>query len=101
MRKLLLSASLVASLAVAGTPDLAGAYPYHHYYHHYHHRYRHYYRGCHYQRLRNGRIGAVSGAVGGGIIGGALTHGGVGGALLGAGLGAFTGHALARTATRC
>ncbi len=94
MRKLAIAGALIASLGVASTADVAGAYPYHHY----HHRYS---RNCGYQKHRAGAIGAVSGAVGGGIIGGALTHGGVGGVLLGAGAGALTGHALARGVTHC
>ncbi len=93
MRKFVLAGALIASLGVAATADVAGAYPYHHY--------RHSYRNCRYQKHRAGAIGAVSGAVGGGIIGGALTHGGVGGVLLGAGAGALTGHALARGVTHC
>jgi len=90
MRKLALMGALVASLGVAATADVASAYPDHH---------RH--RSCHYRRHRAGAIGAVAGAVGGGIIGAALTHGAAGPTLLGAGAGALTGHALARGSTHC
>jgi uncharacterized protein YcfJ len=92
MRKLALTGALVASLCAA---NVAGAQPYHH--HHHHRRYAH----CRYERHRNGAIGAVAGAIGGGIIGSALTHGRAGGTLLGAGAGAFTGHALATSSTHC
>lgn len=58
-------------------------------------RYRRYaYAGCH---RRNGRIGAVAGAVGGGIIGAAITHGNPAFTMIGAGAGALTGHALGRS----
>jgi hypothetical protein len=97
MRKLILAAGLIASLGAMSVADVAAAHPYHHY-RYYHH---HYHGGCGYQKHRSGAIGAVSGAVGGGIIGGALTHGGVGGVLLGAGAGALTGHALARSTVHC
>src|SRR5580698_6633075 len=62
MRKLILAASLVASLGAMSVADVAGAHPYHHY-HYYHHHYR---GGCGYQKHRSGAIGAVAGAVGGG-----------------------------------
>ena len=94
MRKLILAASVVAGLGAMSAADVAGAYPYHHHHHHY-------YRSCRYERHRSGAIGAVAGAVGGGIIGSALSHGNAGGTLLGAGAGALTGHALARSGTRC
>jgi hypothetical protein len=102
MRKLILAAGLVASLGVMGAASVAGADPY--YDHGYHHGYRHsYYRHerCRYERHRSGAIGAVAGAIGGGIIGSRLTHGGAGGTLLGAGAGALTGHALARSTVHC
>jgi len=102
MRKLLLAASVVASLGALSAADVAGAQPYypppHHHYHHYYHDYH---RNCAYERHRSGAIGAVAGAVGGGIIGGAITHGRAGGTLLGAGAGALTGNALARHSVRC
>ena len=103
MRKLTLAASLVASLGAMST--VASADPYY-YYHHHHHRYydHRYYRnagGCRYQTHRNGAIGAVAGAIGGGIIGSAITHGRAGGTLLGAGAGALTGNAIARNSSRC
>jgi opacity protein-like surface antigen len=93
MRKLLLTAGLAASLGVAGAADVASAHTYHRYEAHRHE--------CRYERNRNGRIGAVSGTVGGGIIGNAVSHGSAGGTLLGMGLGALTGHALARASTHC
>ena len=98
MRKLILAASLVASLGAMSAADVASAYPYYYYHHHY---YRHYGNNCRYQTHRNGAIGAVAGAVGGGIIGSSITHGGAGGTLLGAGAGALTGNAIARNTTRC
>jgi outer membrane lipoprotein SlyB len=101
MRKLLLAGALMGSLGFASVADTAGAQPY---YNHYdHHRYYHhtYYRNCGYQRHRAGAIGAVAGAVGGGIIGSAITHGRAGGTLLGAGAGALTGNAIARNSHRC
>jgi len=103
MRKLALMGALVASLGVAAPAGVASAYPYdyHHRYHHRHHHYYHHYRNCHYERHRAGAIGAVAGAIGGGIIGAAITHGAAGPTLLGAGAGALTGHALARSSTRC
>ena len=70
----------------------------HRYYHHYYYRHGGYaYAGCH---RRNGRIGAVAGAVGGGIIGAAITHGNPAFTMIGAGAGALTGHALGRN-SRC
>jgi hypothetical protein len=98
MRKLMLAGALIGSLGFASVADTAAAQPtYHHYRHHYHH----YYRNCGYQRHRAGAIGAVTGAIGGGIIGSAITHGGAGGTLLGAGAGALTGNAIARNSHRC
>ncbi|HEX3408478.1 MAG TPA: glycine zipper domain-containing protein [Caulobacteraceae bacterium] len=100
MRKLMLAGALIGSLGFASVAETAGAQPYYH--HYYHHRYYHtYYRNCGYQRHRAGAIGAVAGAVGGGIIGSAITHGGAGGTLLGAGAGALTGNAIARNSHRC
>ena len=65
-----------------------------------HHDYRHYrryaYAGCGYRRHRSGAIGAVAGAVGGGIIGAAITHGNPAFTMIGAGAGALTGHAIGR-----
>jgi uncharacterized protein YcfJ len=101
MRKLMLAGALMGSLGLASVADTAGAQPYyyhHHYYHHYHHAY---YRNCGYERHRAGAIGAVAGAIGGGIIGSAITHGRAGGTLLGAGAGALTGNAIARNSHRC
>jgi outer membrane lipoprotein SlyB len=96
MRKLILAAGLVASLGVSGLASTASAQGY--YYYHNHHRY---YARCRYQKHRSGAIGAVAGAIGGGIIGSALSHGRPGGTLLGAGAGAMTGHALARGSVHC
>jgi hypothetical protein len=90
MRKLALIGAVVASLGLGAAADVASAHPYHH-----NHRY------CRSQRHRAGAIGAVAGAIGGGLIGGALTHGGAGGTLLGAGAGALTGHAIAKGSTHC
>jgi outer membrane lipoprotein SlyB len=100
MRKLMLAGALMGSLGLASVANTAGAQPY---YHHYHHRYYHrtYYRNCGYERHRAGAIGAVAGAIGGGIIGSAITHGRAGGTLLGAGAGALTGNAIARNSHRC
>ncbi len=96
MRKFLLSLGLVATIGAAAAPAVAGPQGY--YYYHHHHRYWH---ACRYQKHRAGAIGAVAGAIGGGIIGSAMTHGGAGGTLLGAGAGALTGNAVARGATHC
>ncbi len=107
MRSQRLVAGLIAALALATGASPAAAQPYyyrhgyHHYgyYHHgyYHHHYHHYaYARCGYLRHRAGNIGAVSGAVGGGIIGAAVTHGNPAFAMVGAGLGALTGHAIGR-----
>jgi hypothetical protein len=103
MRKLMLAGALVGSLCVASVADTAAAQPYYHHHYYHHHYYNHYYRSgaCGYQRHRAGAIGAVAGAIGGGIIGGAITHGGAGGTLLGAGAGALTGNAIARNSHRC
>jgi outer membrane lipoprotein SlyB len=105
MRKLILAAGLVASLGAAGAATIASADPYYHHDRYYHDRYDHRYyrhdRGCRYQTHRNGAIGAVAGAFGGGIIGSRMTHGGAGGTLLGAGAGALAGNAIARNTTRC
>jgi hypothetical protein len=97
MRKLILAASLVAGLGAMSVANVASAYPYYHHHHYYHH----YRGGCRYQTHRNGAIGAVAGAIGGGIIGSSITHGRAGGTLLGAGAGALTGSAIARNTTRC
>lgn len=121
MRSLTLAAGLAASLALTAGPGGAQPYyyppppggyyyapppparpyyPYHHYYHHYrhyHYYYGHYYyAGCAYRRHRAGAIGAVTGAIGGGIIGSAITHGNPAFAMIGAGAGALTGNAIAR-----
>ena len=103
MRKLILAAGLAASLGAMGAANVASAYPYYYYHHHHHRYYGHtYYRhDCRYQTHRNGAIGAVAGAIGGGIIGSSITHGRAGGTLLGAGAGALTGSAIARNTTRC
>jgi outer membrane lipoprotein SlyB len=117
MRKLILAAGLAASLGAMGAANVASAYPYYYSHHHryygdyhhryygeYHHRYYGDYRhtgGCRYQTHRNGAIGAVAGAIGGGIIGSSITHGRAGGTLLGAGAGALTGNAIGRNTTRC
>ena len=97
MRTLTLTAGLVASLAMAAGP--AGAQP-DHYYHHHHHYYHHHYDDCRYRTHRRGAIGAVAGAVGGGLIGNSISHG-AGGTLLGAGAGALAGSAIARNTTHC
>ena len=102
MRKLMLAGALIGSLGVASVADTAGAQPYYYHHHHYYRHYHHtYYRNCGYERHRAGAIGAVAGAVGGGIIGSAITHGRAGGTLLGAGAGALTGNAIARNSHRC
>ena len=94
MRTLTLTAGLVASLALAAGP--AGAQPHHH-----HHYYRHYHHSdCRAHTHRRGAIGAVAGAVGGGLIGNSISHG-AGGTLLGAGAGALAGSAIARNTTHC
>ena len=93
MRKLLLMLGAVTTLGVTSAADVTRADPYHHHHHHYRH--------CRYEKHRAGAIGAVAGAIGGGLIGSALTHGRAGGTLLGAGAGALTGNALARSSTRC
>ena len=74
---------------------------YHSYYYSYYHPYYHRYWGyapasCGYRRHRAGAIGAVTGAIGGGIIGSAITHGNPAYGMVGAGLGALTGSAIAR-----
>jgi len=109
MRKLMLAGALLGSLGVASFADTAGAQPYYYHHHHYYHHayygrsnYHHaYYGSCSHERHRAGAIGAVTGAVGGGIIGSAITHGGAGGTLLGAGAGALTGNAIARNSHHC
>jgi hypothetical protein len=106
MRKLMLAGALIGSLGTVSIADTAAAQPYyhHHYYHHAYYRHRvypRYYANCGYRRHRAGAIGAVAGAVGGGIIGSSITHGGAGGTLLGAGAGALTGNAIARHSARC
>jgi len=101
MRKLIQTFGVIAAL-VGGTVT-ATAQPYDdEYYRHHHHPYHHYdhYDRCHAHQHRAGAIGAVSGAVGGGLIGGAISHG-AGGALLGAGAGALVGNSLARHSARC
>jgi hypothetical protein len=100
MRTLTLAAGLVASLAVVAGTGPAGAQPtYYHHHHHYHHYYSR--EGCAADNRRSGRIGAVSGAVGGAIIGSAITHGNGPSALLGAGAGALAGNAIGRNSRHC
>ena len=86
--------------------------PHHYYHHHYHHHYYHYYyastyytgpaaeyadahsgyyASCTYHRRRNGRIGAVLGAVGGGIIAAAATAAVPAWVFVGAGAGSLFG----------
>jgi hypothetical protein len=102
-------------------PPYSRPYLYHYYHHHYRHYYHPYYHrpyyypnyhpyyhpyyrhywgyapaSCGYGRHRAGAIGAVTGAIGGGIIGSAITHGNPAYAMVGAGLGALTGNAIAR-----
>jgi hypothetical protein len=82
-----------------GPPPGPAPSPYYHarYRHHYYRHYRRYaYAGCGYRRHRSGAIGAVAGAVGGGIIGAAITHGNPAFTMIGAGAGALTGHAIGR-----
>jgi hypothetical protein len=82
-----------------GPPPGPAPGPYYHarYRHHYYRHYRGYaYAGCGYRRHRSGAIGAVAGAVGGGIIGAAITHGNPAFTMIGAGAGALTGHAIGR-----
>jgi len=99
MQRLILTAGAVATLVLASASATAQPYDSNHpYYHHHHH--HHYYDGCSYQRHRSGAIGAVSGAIGGGLIGGAISHG-AGGALLGAGAGALVGNAIGRNSHHC
>ena len=98
MRKVMLAGALIGSLGAASFAETASAQPYYYHHHRYYHRA---YASCHYQRHRAGAIGAVTGAIGGGIIGSAITHGGAGGTLLGAGAGALTGNAIARNSHRC
>src|SRR5689334_22966728 len=97
MRTLMLTAGLVASLAMAAGP--AGAQPDEHHYRHHHH-YYHHGDNCRARTHRRGAIGAVAGAVGGGLIGNSISHG-AGGTLLGAGAGALAGSAVARNTTHC
>ncbi len=94
MRTLTLTAGLVASLALAAGPVGAQPHHHHHYYRHYHH------SDCRARTHRRGAIGAVAGAVGGGLIGNSISHG-AGGTLLGAGAGALAGSAIARNTTHC
>ena len=101
MRKLMLAGALIGSLGFASAGGVATAQPYYHSYHHRHYYQHPVYRNCRYETHRRGAIGAVAGAVGGGIIGSALTHGRAGGTLLGAGAGALTGSAIARNSSRC
>lgn len=79
-------------------PPPSHPYYHHHYYHHYYYHHSGYYSyaGCAYQRHRSGNIGAVAGAIGGGIIGAAITHGNPAFTMIGAGAGALTGHAIGR-----
>ncbi len=93
MRKLMLTAGLVASLGLAAA-DAAGAHDDRDYHHRYEHR-------CRVERHRNGAFGAIAGTIGGALIGSAITHGHAGGTLLGAGGGALAGSAIARNSTRC
>jgi hypothetical protein len=102
MRKLVQTVGVILALSVSGTTGIANAQPNDDYYYHHHHHHHHYYysNGCYAHEHRAGAIGAVTGAVGGGLIGGAITHG-AGGALLGAGAGALLGNTLARHSARC
>jgi hypothetical protein len=94
MRRLMLTAGALASVAsLMAVPDMADART--------HHRHHHEANRCAARTQRNSAIGAVSGAVGGAFIGSALSHNNGGATLLGAGARALTGHALARRATRC
>jgi outer membrane lipoprotein SlyB len=94
LRNLMLTAGAVASLATAVAVGPASAHPHHHRVYHYRH-------GCHVQSHRSGAIGAVAGAIGGGIIGSAITHGNGPSTLLGAGAGALAGHAIGKSSARC
>jgi hypothetical protein len=92
MRKILLTAGVVAAMTVAAAaPGVASA-------HHWRHYHRH---SCSARRGRAGATGAVAGTVGGAVIGNAAGHGNVGGTLLGAGLGALAGHAIAKSTVHC
>jgi len=93
LRKLMLAAGLVASLAATSGIGAADARVRHH-----HRYYRH---TCHARSHRSGAIGAIAGAVGGGIIGSAITHGNGPSALLGAGAGALAGNAIGRNSVHC
>lgn len=102
MRQVMIALGLAASVAATSAP-LASAQPYGNdeYYRHHHH-YHHYAReGCARANHRSGAIGAVAGAVGGGIIGSAIGHGNAGATLLGAGAGALTGNAIGRNSRHC
>jgi hypothetical protein len=100
MRKLIRTVGVIAALSAGGMTGVASAQPSEDYYHHHHHHHHYAYNGCHAHEHRAGAIGAVTGAVGGGLIGGAISHG-AGGALLGAGAGALLGNTLARHSARC
>ena len=99
LRKLMLTAGVAVSLASAGVTGPASAQPPpHRVYHHHYYRHRH---SCRARSHRSGAIGAVAGAIGGGIIGSAITHGNGPSALLGAGAGALTGNAIGRNSVHC
>jgi outer membrane lipoprotein SlyB len=93
LRKLMLTAGAVAALATGGAIDAANAHSHHRVYQHRH--------NCHAQSHRSGAIGAVAGAIGGGIIGSAIAHGNGPSTLLGAGAGALAGHAIGKSSVRC
>ena len=102
MRQVLTALGLAACVAATSTPNLAVAqYDNDHYRHH--HSYRHHYdrEGCARRNHKAGVIGAIGGAVGGGIIGSAITHGNAGATLLGAGAGALAGNAIGRNSRHC
>jgi len=101
----MIALGLAASFAATSAP-LATAQPYsggyYDHYHHWHHYHRYYSReGCARANHRSGAIGAVAGAIGGGIIGSAISHGNGGATLLGAGAGALTGNAIGRNSRHC
>ena len=96
LRRLMLTAGLVAAVATASAISPADGHTrrYYRHYHHYHH-------SCRARSHRSGAIGAVAGAIGGGIIGSAITHGNGPSTLLGAGAGALTGNAIGRNSVHC
>ena len=97
MRKLMLSAGILASVAtLIATPEIASARPHHYYRHDYRNSYR-----CDQNRHERGAVGAISGTIGGGLIGNAIGHGNTGATLLGAGAGALAGHQIGKHWTRC